>query len=312
MEKQSESAIVCPVCKLDEDVVCNGTDFGRNLSYNCERCGRYSITSTAKGMTGSLPLLPLSSWIREKNDFGLEPPNISSDLIKQIQGLVPNYSPNQKQLVLLRKIEKKTGYPGQKVSIYPRFDFTIAWASCEKELVYYVQSLFDRGLLKTDKIEEIDDEVPFDVEITPKGWDFLDEHEKPAMMGDQAFVAMSFSSSLKSAWENGFREAIKDAGFKAYRVDEVPHSDRIDVKIVTEIKNSLFLVADVTEQKQGVYFEAGYAIGLGIPVIWSVRKDELSKVHFDTRQYNHIVWESESDLRTELYNFICAIIGKRK
>jgi nucleoside 2-deoxyribosyltransferase len=81
---------------------------------------------------------------------------------------------------------------------------------------------------------------------------------------------------------------------------------------VAEIKNSLFLVADVTEQKQGVYFEAGYAIGLEIPVIWSVKKDELEKVHFDTRQYNHIVWESEKDLKEQLYNFICAIIGKRK
>ena len=263
-------------------------------------------------MAESRSLLSLSSWIREKNDFGIEPPNITSDLIKQIQSFVPDYSPAQKQLVLLRKTEKKTEYPGQKVSIHPNFDFTIAWASCEKELIYYVQSLIDRGLLKTDKIEEIDDEFPFDVEITPEGWDFLDEHEKPAIMGDQAFVAMSFSPSLKSAWENGFSEAIKNAGFKAYRVDKEPHIDRIDVKIVTEIKNSLFLVADVTEQKQGVYFEAGYAIGLGIPVIWSVRKDELSKVHFDTRQYNHIVWESEGNLKTELYNFICAIIGKRK
>jgi hypothetical protein len=312
MEKQSEMNLICPICKLEKGVVSNGTDFGRNLFYKCERCGQYAITSTAKRMAESRSLLSLSSWIREKSDFGLEPPNITSDLIKQIQSFDPQYSPNQKQLILLRKIEKKTEYPGKKVSIYPIFDFPIAWASCEKELIFYCQSLIDRGLLKTDKNEEIDEEFPFDVEITPEGWDFLDEHEKPGIMSDQAFVAMSFSPALNTAWENGFRVAIRDAGFKAYRVDEEPHIDRIDVKIVTEIKNSLFLVADVTEQKQGVYFEAGYAIGLGIPVIWSVRKDELSKVHFDTRQYNHIVWESESDLKTKLFNFICAIIGKKK
>lgn len=89
-----------------------------------------------------------------------------------------------------------------------------------------------------------------------------------------------------------------------------PHVDRIDTKIITEIKNSRFIVADVTEQKHGVYFEAGYALGLGLPVIWCVCKDHLPNVHFDTRQYNHIVWESEYDLKEQLYNFICAIIGK--
>jgi len=277
MEKQTE--IICPVCKLEEGVICNGADFGRTLSYKCERCGKYSITSTAKSMVESRSLISLSSWIREKNDLGIEPPNISSDLIKQIQDLIPNYSPSQKQLILLRRLEKKTEYPGQKVTIHPRFDFTIAWASREKELIFYVQSLIDRKLIKLINAEEIDDEFPFEVEITSMGWDFLDEHAKPSIMSDQAFVAMSFSPTLKLAWENGFQEAIKEAGFKAYRVDEEHHNERIDVKIVAEIKNSLFLVADVTEQKQGVYFEAGYAIGLGIPVIWSVRKDELAKVN---------------------------------
>jgi nucleoside 2-deoxyribosyltransferase len=71
------------------------------------------------------------------------------------------------------------------------------------------------------------------------------------------------------------------------------------------------MVADVTNQKSGVYYEAGFAHGLGIPVIWSVRHDDLKNVHFDTRQYNHIVWEDETDLRDKLKNFILATIGKR-
>ncbi len=66
----------------------------------------------------------------------------------------------------------------------------------------------------------------------------------------------------------------------------------------------------MTKQSQGVYFEAGYALGLGIPVFWSVHKKEVSCVHFDTKQYNHIVWENEKDLADKLYHFIIAIIGK--
>ena len=72
------------------------------------------------------------------------------------------------------------------------------------------------------------------------------------------------------------------------------------------------MVADVTQQKQGVYFEAGYALALNRPVIWCVREDDLCNVHFDTRQYNHIVWKTSEDLQENLYNLICAVIGKKE
>ena len=78
---------------------------------------------------------------------------------------------------------------------------------------------------------------------------------------------------------------------------------------MTEIKNSRFVVADATDQRPGVYFEAGYAMGLGLPVLWSVREDDLQNVHFDTRQYNHIVWETPEDLRDQLAKRIAAVLG---
>ena len=42
-------------------------------------------------------------------------------------------------------------------------------------------------------------------------------------------------------------------------------------------------------------------MGLGIPVIWTVREDRVkTDLHFDTRQYRHIDWKDVSDLRTRL------------
>lgn len=41
-------------------------------------------------------------------------------------------------------------------------------------------------------------------------------------------------------------------------------------------------------------------------------EDDLKNIHLDTRQYNHIVWKTPEDLREQLYNTICAVIGKRK
>ena len=148
--------------------------------------------------------------------------------------------------------------------------------------------------------------------ITADGWDYLEQLDRRIEERTQAFVAMSFSDDFKPIWKGPIHRAIEKAGYKPYRVDAEPHIDRIDAKIISQIKNSRFVVADVTEQKRGVYFEAGYALGMGLPVIWCVRKDDLDKVHFDTRQYNHIVWETGKDLEDQLYNFICAIIGKGK
>lgn len=81
---------------------------------------------------------------------------------------------------------------------------------------------------------------------------------------------------------------------------------------MAEIRNSRFVIADTTEQNNGVYyFEAGYALGQGLPVIWSVRKDDVKNVHFDTAQYNQIRWESAPQLEEAMFNYICAIIGQR-
>jgi nucleoside 2-deoxyribosyltransferase len=69
------------------------------------------------------------------------------------------------------------------------------------------------------------------------------------------------------------------------------HNNRIDDEIAAMIRRSKFIVADFTGRRGGVYFEAGFALGMGLPVIWVCSKDELKDVHFDTRQYNFIVWE---------------------
>jgi nucleoside 2-deoxyribosyltransferase len=74
--------------------------------------------------------------------------------------------------------------------------------------------------------------------------------------------------------------------------------------------NSRFLIADFTEQRPGVYFEAGFAIGLGLPVFWFVRKDDLDNVHFDTHQYNHIMWEIKESLAQQIELFVTAVLGK--
>ena len=120
---------------------------------------------------------------------------------------------------------------------------------------------------------------------------------------------MSFDPALNSAFSEAIEPAIREAGYEPLRVDRVHHNEKICDRIVAEIRRARFVVADVTMQRQGVYFEAGFAMALGLPVIWSCRKDDLKNVHFDTRQYNHIVWGQPPDLKQQLRDRIRATIG---
>lgn len=304
----------CPICKLEEQNVEKEADYGERISYKCARCGRFTITRTAESMAEHRKLGPkLSAWIRERSELGTDIPEVNSNSLTEIEQSLPDYNPSDKQLFFLRNVARKSKYPGDSIRLVPKFDYPLAWASAQDELLYYIRYLVERGLLAhTDKeIPELGT-MSVSVEITADGWDYLAQHEQRAIELSQVFVAMSFSESMKAIWEQAIKPAITEAGYKAYRVDVEPHIDKIDSKIIAEIKNSLFVVAEVTEQKHGVYFEAGYALGKNLPVIWCVRKDDLSSVHFDTRQYNHVVWESPEELKEKLYDIICAIIGRHE
>jgi hypothetical protein len=50
-------------------------------------------------------------------------------------------------------------------------------------------------------------------------------------------------------------------------------------------------------------------MGLPIPIIWTCSKDSITDLHFDTRQYNHIVWDTPQNLRDLLKARIGAVIG---
>ena len=126
---------------------------------------------------------------------------------------------------------------------------------------------------------------------------------------EEVFVAMSFSPHMTTAYESGLKVGIERAGYVPIRVDRTEHVNRIDDEIVARIRRSAFVVADFTEQKAGVYFEAGFALGLNLPVIWTCRENDIEDLHFDVRQYNCIDWTDEVDLARRLQLRIEAIVG---
>lgn len=305
LEKES-----CPLCDLPDQQV-EVFDFGKRKHLDCPCCGEFTITTTAAKKAQETDVAyKLSAWLRHRKINGASTPEITTLNLREItENLVcPNVL--EKQSIIIREIARRSNFPGQPIDVEPKVDFAIAWCKNEQEFVYHLSALNERDFVKqysTTKGKHSPEARR--IYLTPNGWRLLEAENRPRAISNQAFVAMSFASEMNSPWEHGIRVAIEKAQYRPMRIDAQPTIDRIDVQIMAEIRRSHLVVADVTLQRPGVYFEAGYAIGLGIPVYWCVRSDELDKVHFDTRQYNHIVWNSPEDLQAKLYDFIYAISG---
>ena len=127
--------------------------------------------------------------------------------------------------------------------------------------------------------------------------------------GSRRFVAMSFDQSLHEAWTNGFDPGIRAAGYHPVRLDDKDYVGGITDEMIAEIRGSRFVVADYTGQRNNVYFEAGFALGLGLTVVQTCRADETADLHFDIRHLNTLVWKSPDELAEGLNRRIRAVIG---
>jgi hypothetical protein len=126
------------------------------------------------------------------------------------------------------------------------------------------------------------------------------------------FVAMSFDVDLKPAYEAAIRRPSL-AGPPLFE-SITSNTPKTSMTRSADIRRAQFLIADFTGHRNGVYFEAGFGLGLGKTVIWTCRKKDftLERVHFDTRPYNHIVWETHDELRQKLTDRIRAVIPTAK
>lgn len=302
---------------MDKCIFCNNSleaysDSKMIYYVKCPCCGEYEITEEAfEDLPHELENKYkkkkhlISGYLREVNELG-----IKADLIKtnNLELFINNsYVPTNmigKIDKLLMFINRRTEYFGQEISRDDLRCASICYAFNAKELESYIDVLFQYGDLQKG---------PFTgLMLTVKGFNRIYELERKKVNSHQAFVAMWFSDSMNAIYEKYIYQAIIDSKeknfFKALRIDKIEHINKIDDQIIAEIRKSRFLIADFTGQRGGVYYEAGFAHGLGIPVIWTCRKDEIDNLHFDIRQYNCIVWESGEELYDKLKNRIEAVI----
>ena len=300
----------CLLCGSQEATTLPKVDAKTTIT--CGTCGRYTVTDlfiAARQIDEKQEQrYLLSALTRQASDVG-NPLTLTTQNLKSLLESVPNLSSPlesiNRALLLIMKRQTRADEP-----VDPNLgsDYPLVFAHDANEFLYFLEALRNQGLLEMPIVAH---DSPRRVMLTPRGWEKSLELKKTKRKSDQAFVAMWFEAKLNDAWEKGIKPALESNGFNPLRIDKTAFNDKIDDQIITEIRKSGLVVADFTGHREGVYFEAGFALGLGIPVIFTCAKSDIDKAHFDTRQYNHIVWDDAADLKSKLTFRITATIPNR-
>lgn len=301
----------CPLCVLEATVIAEDERPGYDsrpdpfepIAVDCKRCGSYSCAEFRGkdgpwGITASerpyLSCATRQAWARG-NRLGL-----TEDRIAHIAS-------SHKSVPVVRMMEAvlsylaKNGRPGAHVHIKSAFDYPLFDTISTQEAEFILEQLRSRGLL-----EFYGDGRYM---LTSVGWNLV-EPMGPAGAPGRCFVAMSFHDSMTGAFELGFLPAIEtDSGLRCVRIDREHFTGKISDRMLSDIRQAQLVVADFSLHRPNVYFEAGFALALGRPVIWTCQRDGATQVglEFDTQQYQHMFWSSAEDLRTKLANKIHAL-----
>lgn len=339
--------VECILCK--EPVPDRDTRFeDGERAYECRRCGWVNLTREAfddfPAAKFQMPQKVILQCLFRNEFEQTHEKRKGFFTIKDLEGMIAQFKPMDaldKMDDTLLKLEKRMGYIGDTVTVDLRMDYPYYYCWNQTELARILKLLFEEGLISCT-----DDRNPQnDASITAKGYQRIREIRKPNRESNQCFVAMWFADEMDGAYEKAIKPAIEfrevgaaEPRFKALKISDKEHLNDINDEIIAQIRRSRFMVCDLTGYRGGVYFEAGFAYGLSIDVIYTCRRDwtkeetlrdpdgkevktlrdskgqnisvQKEGVHFDLAHRNRIEWDPDKleEFRTKLENRIRATI----
>jgi hypothetical protein len=303
----------CLVC--DEKALTSVSTAGDCHEFICRRCGAYRVSEEFiwEMPEADNPLRKFRyriSWVfrnaAEKiEDIRALPIHRRSELLPLLETRDP--SVEEKLGALLAFLARNSDGPGKYSDFDCAFDHSLVCAQDEDEAVFLFDSLFQQGLIEL--AHQSLDSPAHGYRLSASGWSELSRREKSGAESDNVFIAMPFDFA-GTATGDAIWTAVKATDHVPLRMDLVEHTNRIDDEILSRLRSSKFLIADLTQQNPGTYFEAGFMLGLGRPVIWICSQEDLENVHFDARQYNIVDYADHEDLRKRLQFRIEAVIGR--
>lgn len=134
------------------------------------------------------------------------------------------------------------------------------------------------------------------LKLTMSGWELYEKLRHQTEDSYRAFMAMAFNQpDIARMLTEHFKPAVARTGFDLKPLNEGQPAGLIDNQIRAAIRTAAFVVADLTHENNGAYFEAGFAEGLGVPVLYTCQDEVFNKkkTHFDTNHMVTILWNLE-------------------
>jgi nucleoside 2-deoxyribosyltransferase len=296
---------LCPLC--GESVKIWNYDRNFRRAYECENCGRFYLWSPLDNdidyFKQNSSFYKLSSWVFEQNNSFNHVPEIDEKKLKEILAQ-PDKKIRQKFDLMLQTISKLNEWKTKYIQ-------TRSWIKDEEELALLFQKALDENMINGNLKKTLNGSYVFTFNgLTFDGKEYLESLQEPNITSKSVFVAFHFEDTIKEIFDNKVKEAVENCGLEYRRVSSMTTDldKNINDEIIGFIKSARLVIADFTNQRNSVYFEAGYAMGMGLPVIWTCKKDDVKKLAFDIRQYPVILWSGGQELKEKLSQRIKAIL----
>jgi hypothetical protein len=275
--------------------------------WHCPRCGKFDYDRSLgwRKITSPEEMVKLSGWVHEQNAAGDVPVRITREraaraMQKRLPGLRERAS--HVLLVIARDYGRNLD-AGFVPTILNSELLGVSYSRDQEELIVLFNILLDDGYVRPHPSGSPE------CTLSIRGLLAAEALAASGSSSAQGFVAMSFDESLRDAWTDGFHPGIQAAGFRPLRLYNDDYVGGITDEIMAQIKRSRFVVADYTSQRNSVYFEAGFALGLGVIVIPTCRADEIPNLHFDIKHLNTLPWTTPAELADGLNRRIRAVVG---
>ena len=163
-----------------------------------------------------------------------------------------------------------------------------------------MEELVEKEFLKVGNImKSFKGSTLVNVNLTLEGWEQYEAEKRGRFDGSYGFIAMKFGDGkLDDLVQNIVKPALKEGiGYDLVNMRDVQQAGIIDDIMRVQIRDAAFVIAELTHDNPGAYWEAGYAEGLGKPVIYICKKAKFDKIstHFDTNHCTTVFWSRDND-----------------
>jgi len=279
--------------------------YGDLQEVNCQCCGKYRITGT---MIDVLPHWELSdaNWaaiaynLKQMTNRS-EPPRLDRDVLRALKDTAKLPHPDQILDDLVLWSGSRSRWPGDTLHVNFAEHRTVLGAVDQNAFNFMIECMNQSGYFGGDVLTDMSG-VPKSryagCSLKPDGWQRFRELSTLKAERRYGFMAMKYGDTeVDAVVRDHFSPQIALAGFELRRLDDGQPAGLIDDQLRVRIRQARFLVCDLTHGNRGAYWEAGFAEGLGIPVIYTCRRDVFDDPkhewhpHFDAAHWVTVPWD---------------------